>query len=75
MKSVSVYENKSLLIKYYNACVDYFKKVNDTVYSTGDINVRKSYSTDSSVVGHLKEGEEIKTDIEEVVLSAHQNLD
>ena len=37
-----------------------FKKVNDTVYSTGDINVRKSYSTDSSVVGSLKEGEEIK---------------
>lgn len=32
MKSVSVYENKSLLTKYYNACVDYFKKVNDATY-------------------------------------------
>lgn len=32
MKSVSVYENKSLLVKYYNACVDYFKKVNDATY-------------------------------------------
>ena len=32
MKSVSVYENKTLLAKYYNACVDYFKKVNDATY-------------------------------------------
>ena len=32
MKSVSIYENKSLLTKYYNACVDYFKKVNDATY-------------------------------------------
>lgn len=32
MKSVSVYEDKSLLAKYYNACVDYFKKVNDSTY-------------------------------------------
>ncbi len=32
MKSVSVYENKTLLTNYYNACVDYFKKVNDATY-------------------------------------------
>ena len=32
MKSVSVYENKTLLANYYNACVDYFKKVNDATY-------------------------------------------
>lgn len=32
MKSVSVHENKSLLTKYYNACVDYFEKVNDATY-------------------------------------------
>lgn len=37
-----------------------FTKTNDTVYSTGSVNVRKSYSTESSVIGSLSEGEEVK---------------
>lgn len=37
-----------------------FTKTNDTVYSTGSVNVRKSYSTDSSIIGSLSEGEEVK---------------
>lgn len=37
-----------------------FSSTNDTVYATGNINVRKSYSTDSDIVGSLEDGEEIK---------------
>lgn len=36
-----------------------FKAVNEKVYATGDINVRKSYSADSTKLGSLKKGEEI----------------
>ncbi len=36
-----------------------FTSVNETVYATGDINVRKSYSTSSSIVGTLKKGEAV----------------
>lgn len=39
-----------------------FTKTNDTVYSTGSVNVRKSYSTESSIIGSLSEGEEVKRD-------------
>lgn len=37
-----------------------FKSSSDTLYSTGSVNVRKSYSTDSAILGHLEEGEEVK---------------
>ncbi len=36
-----------------------FKTVNEKVYATGDINVRKSYSADSTKLGALKQGEEV----------------
>lgn len=36
-----------------------FTSVNETVYATGDINVRKSYTTSSSIVGTLKKGEAV----------------
>ena len=36
-----------------------FREVNETVYSTGSINVRASYSTSSSVVGSLSEGQSV----------------
>ena len=36
-----------------------FTDVNETVYATGSINVRKSYSTSSSIVGTLKKGEAV----------------
>ena len=36
-----------------------FTSANDTVYATGDINVRKSYTTSSQVVGTLKKGESV----------------
>lgn len=36
-----------------------FKSANDTLYATGDINVRKSYTTDSDIIGNLKKGESI----------------
>lgn len=36
-----------------------FKAANDTMYATGDINVRKSYSADSEKIGSLKSGEKI----------------
>lgn len=36
-----------------------FKSANDTLYATGDINVRKSYATDSDIIGNLKKGESI----------------
>lgn len=36
-----------------------FKSANETVYATGDINIRKSYSADSNKIGSLKKGESI----------------
>ena len=36
-----------------------FKSANDTMYATGDINVRKSYSADSDKIGSLKAGDKI----------------
>ena len=36
-----------------------FKSANDTMYATGDINVRKSYSADSDKIGSLKTGEKV----------------
>ncbi len=36
-----------------------FKSANDTMYATGDINVRKSYSADSDKLGSLKAGEKV----------------
>lgn len=36
-----------------------FKSANDTMYATGDINVRKSYSADSDKIGSLKAGEKV----------------
>lgn len=36
-----------------------FKSANDTMYATGDINVRKSYSSDSDKIGSLKAGDKI----------------
>ena len=36
-----------------------FKSSNDTVYATGTINVRKSYSTSSDVIGSLETGESV----------------
>lgn len=36
-----------------------FKSANETVYATGDINIRKSYSADSNKIGSLKKGESV----------------
>lgn len=36
-----------------------FTKTNQTVYATGDVNVRSSYSTSSSSVGSLKKGDSV----------------
>ncbi|MBR2704597.1 MAG: cadherin-like beta sandwich domain-containing protein [Clostridia bacterium] len=36
-----------------------FKETNDTMYATGDINVRKSYSADSDKIGSLKAGDKV----------------
>lgn len=36
-----------------------FTSVNETVYSTGSVNVRQSWSTSSSVVGSLSEGQSV----------------
>ena len=36
-----------------------FKSVNETMYANGDINVRKSYSTDSDRIGSLKKGDKV----------------
>ena len=36
-----------------------FKSANDTVYATGNINVRKSYSADSDLLGQLKTGDSV----------------
>lgn len=36
-----------------------FKSASDTMYATGDINVRKSYSSDSDKIGSLKAGDKI----------------
>lgn len=37
-----------------------FTSVNETVYATTEVNVRKSYSTSSAIVGSLDEGESVK---------------
>lgn len=37
-----------------------FTTVNETVYAASDVNVRKSYSTSSSIVGSLEKGESVK---------------
>lgn len=37
-----------------------FTSVNETVYATGSVNVRQSWSTSSKVVGSLSEGQSIK---------------
>ncbi|MBO5348952.1 MAG: cadherin-like beta sandwich domain-containing protein [Clostridia bacterium] len=36
-----------------------FKSANETVYATGNINVRKSYSADSDLLGKLEKGESV----------------
>lgn len=36
-----------------------FKSANDTMYATGDINIRKSYSADSDKIGSLKAGDKV----------------
>ena len=36
-----------------------FTEVNETVYATGSVNVRSSYSTSSSVIGSLSEGDSV----------------
>lgn len=36
-----------------------FKSANETMYATGSINIRKSYNTDSDILGKLKEGESV----------------
>lgn len=36
-----------------------FKSSNETVYATGDINVRESYSTSSEAIGQLKSGQSV----------------
>lgn len=36
-----------------------FKSVNETVYATGDVNVRKSYSTSSDKIGYLEGGKSV----------------
>lgn len=37
-----------------------FTAVNETVYATTEVNVRKSYSTSSAIVGSLEKGESVK---------------
>ena len=36
-----------------------FKTAKDTVYATGNINIRKSYNTDSEIIGKLEIGDSI----------------
>ena len=36
-----------------------FKSSNETVYATGNVNIRKSYSADSNLIGQLKAGDSV----------------